>query len=341
MQVVACHDPTVWDAFVGAHSPHLYFRWKWRELTEDVFGHEHCYLTAVDAGGQIRGALPLVRLESRLFGRFALSLPFVSYGGILADSLEARAALRSACEHFLHEAKLSHVLLREPCESLMPSWTCEQHKVVMRLDLPAEADELWSAIGSKRRAQVKRPGKEGAFVKTGHVDLLDDFYRVFARNMRDLGTPVQSKLFFRRILEAFPEDTHVVVTYLQDAPVAAAFLIRHGEEMEIPWASSLREANRFGVNMLLYWEVLKFSIVRGANRFDFGRSSKDSNTLRFKRQWGAVPEQLYWYTHTPGGEAAPSLSPENSKFAAAIAVWQRLPVPLANLLGPRVVKFLP
>lgn len=341
MRVEVCHDSSVWDEFASSQSSHLYYQWRWREVIEAVFGHEHQYLAAVDSNGKTAGILPLVKMESRLFGRSAMSLPFVSYGGVLTTSDDARAALVDECQRYANEENLSNVLLRESLQFTMPSWSCEQHKVIMRLDLPRDPEDLWKAIGSKRRAQVKRPGKEGAFAKTGHHELLDDFYRVFARNMRDLGTPVQSKVFFRGILDAFPDETHLVVTYLNDSPVAAAFLIRHGDEMEIPWASSLREANRFGVNMLLYWEVLKLSVERGAARFDFGRSSKDSNTLRFKRQWGAEPEQLYWYSWTPGGEEAPSLSPENSKFAAAIAVWQKLPVPVANLIGPRVVKYLP
>jgi FemAB-related protein (PEP-CTERM system-associated) len=340
-RVIVCDDGERWDEFVSARSSHLYFRWKWREITGAVFGHEAPYLAAVDEQGGFTGVLPLVRLESLLFGRFAVSLPFVSYGGFIADSSAARDALVTACEDLARDARLAHVLLRNATDASPPSWSPQGNKVIMRLQLPAQADELWSAIGSKRRAQIKRPKKEGAHVRIGHLELLDDFYRVFARNMRDLGTPVQSLAFFRAILEAFPDETHLVVTYLGERPAAAAFLVRHGSEMEIPWASSLREFNRFGVNMLLYWEVLAFSIARGAATFDFGRSSRDSNTQRFKAQWGATPQATHWCSWTPGGTEAPSLSPDNSSFSLAIAAWQRLPVPVANLIGPRVVKFLP
>lgn len=340
-RAIVCDDGARWDEFVSSRSPHLYFRWKWREITAALFGHEAPYLAAVDERGDFAGVLPLVRLQSRLFGRFAVSLPFVSYGGMLADSDAARDALVTACEDYARDSRLAHVLLRNATEVAPGSWAPQSNKVIMRLQLPAQADELWSAIGSKRRAQIKRPKKEGARVRIGHIELLEDFYRVFARNMRDLGTPVQSRGFFRAILEAFPDETHLVVTYLDDAPVAAAFLVRHGGEMEIPWASSLREFNRFGVNMLLYWEVLAFSIGSGAATFDFGRSTRDSNTQRFKAQWGAVPHPTHWCSWTPDGAEAPSLSPDNSSFSLAIAAWQRLPVPVANLVGPRVVKFLP
>ena len=340
-RVILCDDGGRWDEFVSSRSPHLYFRWRWREATRAMFGHDAPYLAAVDEQDRFTGVLPLVRLESRLFGRFAVSLPLVSYGGLLADSRAARYGLVAACEDYVRDARLAHVLLRNATDVSPASWALQGNKVIMRLQLPAQADELWRAIGSKRRAQIKRPKKEGAHVRIGHSELLEDFYRVFARNMRDLGTPVQSRRFFRAILEAFPDETHLVVTYLGDRPAAAAFLVRHGSEMEIPWASSLREFNRFGVNMLLYWEVLAFSIGQGATSFDFGRSSRDSNTQRFKAQWGATPSPTHWCSWTPDGAEAPSLSPENSSFSLAIAAWQRLPVPVANLIGPRVVRYLP
>jgi serine/alanine adding enzyme len=340
IRVSVCQSPEAWEAFTKNRSEHIYYRWEWQRVVSSTFGHAHHYLQAVNSENELVGVLPLFELKSVLFGHYALSLPFVNYGGILADDDFARDALLTHCEKLGATKNLSHILLRESKES-STSWHCEQHKITMLMDLPDNPEILWRELGSKRRAQIKRPGKEGAYAKIGHVELLNDFYRVFTRNMRDLGTPVYGKSWFRNILEAFPVETHLVIVYLNDSPVAAAFLIRHGGQMEIPWASSLREANRFGVNMLLYWDVLKYSIEQGAERFDFGRSSKDASTYRFKKQWGSEPQQLFWYNWTPVGKDIPKLDPQNSKYARAIELWKKLPLPLANILGPSIVKYLP
>jgi serine/alanine adding enzyme len=124
-------------------------------------------------------------------------------------------------------------------------------------------------------------------------------------------------------------------------PAAAAFLLQGPQRMEIPWASSLRTYNRIGVNMLLYWEALKFSIARGCRVFDFGRSSIGSGTYRFKQQWGAQPRQLYWHYWLRTGNQPPALNPDNPRFRLAIRMWQRLPLAIANRLGPPIVRNLP
>ena len=118
--------------------------------------------------------------------------------------------------------------------------------------------------------------KEGAEVRQGGIELLDDFYRVFSENMRDLGTPVYTRKFFREILMTFPENTRLVIIQLNGQPIGAAFLLGYKDKLEIPWASTLKRYNKFSPNMLLYWEVLKWAIDAGYKYFDFGRSSIDS-----------------------------------------------------------------
>jgi FemAB-related protein (PEP-CTERM system-associated) len=211
----------------------------------------------------------------------------------------------------------------------------------MLLPLPQSADELWKQLPSKLRSQVKRPVREGATSVFGGVDLLEEFYRVFAKNMRDLGTPVYPRRFFRAILATFPESSSLAVVRLRGKPVAAAFLFEHRDTMEIPWASSLRTANSVGVNMQLYWSVLERAVARRMTVFDFGRSTADSGTFRFKQQWGAEPTQLYWHYWLRDGGSVPMLNPSNPRYRAAVAAWQRLPLAVANWAGPRVVKYLP
>jgi FemAB-related protein (PEP-CTERM system-associated) len=220
-------------------------------------------------------------------------------------------------------------------------WPVRTDKAALTLDLAKDAEAQWERLGTKVRAQIKRPGREGASVAVGGCELLKDYYDVFSRNMRDLGTPVYARSFFERILAELRGHADVLIVYLHGRPTAAGLLLHHGASTEIPWASSLREFNKFGVNMLLYWECLKRAIEKGAKTFDFGRSTVDSGPYRFKLQWGATPVQLYWHYWLRAGGALPRLNPANPKYALAINVWRRMPLFLTNAVGPYVVRHLP
>ena len=159
--------------------------------------------------------------------------------------------------------------------------------------------------------------------------------------MRDLGSPAQSKQLIDSILQHFPHNSWLVVIKLHGRPVAAGFLLAAGNTMEIPLASTIRRVNPLSMNMLLYWEILKFAISKNYSHFDFGRSSIGAGTYRFKRQWGAKPKQLYWHYWLGKSDAPPSLNPDNPKYSLIISLWKRLPVPIANFLGPMIVKNIP
>ncbi len=308
---------------------------------QQVFGHSSDYLVAQDAGGRLRGVLPLVRLRSVLFGDFMVSMPFFNYGGAVGDSAEVELALMEHAAELAHARGVGHIEFRDDRERPGLRWPVRTDKVSMLLELPGDVDELWKRLGSKLRAQIKRPTKEGATTTSGGLELLDDFYRVFSRNMRDLGTPVYGPRLFRTVLAAFPEEATLFRVEVGGEPAASALVLFDRERAEIPWASSLRRFNRLGVNMLLYWEVLRACVERGVRVFDFGRSTVDAGTYRFKRQWGAEPHQLHWHYWLPPGAELPQLTPSNPRYQLAIAVWKRLPIAVANLVGPSVVKYLP
>jgi FemAB-related protein (PEP-CTERM system-associated) len=177
--------------------------------------------------------------------------------------------------------------------------------------------------------------------RLGAADILKDFYDVFSRNMRDLGTPVCGPEFFAEILRAFPANSRIGVVYLNKEPVAGGFLYGFRQVLEIPWASSDRRYNRLAPNMLLYRSVLEYACHEGYRVFDFGRSTPDSGTYRFKEQWGARPVQLNWHYWLSNGGPLPDLSPSNEKFRWAIFLWQRLPLFVAQCLGPAVIRHIP
>lgn len=331
----------LWDSYVNSH-PHAagYHLIGWRHVITAAFGHPVYYYLAKDSQGAVRGVLPLVYLNSRMFGRFLVSLPYLNYGGLLADTLEAKEALLSHATACARRLMAGHIELRhtEPTDM---SWALRDDKVSMRLDLPQRFDDLMKNFPPKLRSQVRRGEKEGMHVRTGGVELLDDFYEMFSRTMRDLGTPVYGKEFFNEILSRFQKDTRLCCVYRENKVLAAGFLYGFRQILEISWAASDRRYARMAPNMLLYGSVLRYACEQGYRIFDFGRSSKGSGTYRFKEQWGAKPLPLYWYYWLSKETKLPQLNPQNPKYRLAIRIWQYLPIPVTNLFGPMIVKYLP
>ena len=330
-----------WNQFIESHSrASLYHRTVWRDIIHQLFGHETHYLYVKSPTGQLVGILPLVRLRSRLFGDYLVSMPYFNYGGAVAETAAIEEVLmRRACA-LAEGLGSAHIEFRDTCQR-DGHWPVRTDKVIMELKLPTSVEALWSSLGSKCRAQIKRPQKEGVEVIHGGLALLSEFYQVFSRNMRDLGTPVYPEKFFAAILEAFPQSASLVVVRHGSQPVAAGFLLGDKDRLEIPWASSVRKFNRIGVNMFLYWEALKIAIQDGYEIFDFGRSSIGSGTYRFKKQWGGQERQLYWHYWLKEGNKLPQLTPTSPKYKLAVMVWKFLPLFIANRLGPEVVKNLP
>ena len=329
-----------WNDYVNANSDaSLYHRIEWKNLILNVFGHESHYFYACNMDKEIVGILPLVRLNSKLFGDFMVSMPYFNYGGAIANSPLIEQKLIETANDFARNLSVKHIEYRD--NITREGLEAHTEKVNMILPLPNDHDTLWNSFSSKLRAQIKRPTREDTQVITGSSECLDDFYTVFARNMRDLGTPVYGKNFFKNILETFPNNSTIIIIRLNNKPVSAAFLLGDNNTLEIPWASTIKDVNHLSINMLLYWEVLKFAIKNQYQYFDFGRSSKNAGTYRFKQQWGAKPKQLYWHYWLGDLDKPPSLNPSNPKYTLVIKVWKKLPIVLANFLGPAIVKNLP
>lgn len=334
-------DHSAWDAFVTSQQDSTnYHQYGWRKVIEKSFGHRALYLAAKDSRNQICGVLPCVQMKSRMFGNFLVSLPFFNYGGLLCAEAETAGLLLSTSRRMLEGTGSAHVELRHLSKSDAVSAT-RQHKVTMLLDLKKTADEQWKRLDAKVRNQVRKAEKNGLETVTGQLDLLDGFYEVFSRNMRDLGTPVYGRNFFQNILEEFPDSTRIISVMLQGRTIASALLTWYRQKLEVPWASSIREYRELCPNNLLYWEAIRFAISRGATTFDFGRSTPDEGTYRFKKQWGARPVQLYWQYLLGEGSDLPEITVKNPRYQLAIQVWQRLPLTLTNLLGPHIVRCIP
>jgi FemAB-related protein (PEP-CTERM system-associated) len=332
-----------WDPFVMA-SPEssVYHLSGWTEIAREVFGHRLLFIESRDATGSLIGLLPVIQQRSWLLGNFATSLAFFNYGGVLAaDPLVAQQMMIRAAETV--EALGCRYLEFRDAQPRAGEWVRRTDKVTLRLALPDTVEALAKHLGSKLRSQVKRAEREGVACRIGGVALLDDFYAVFAENMRDLGTPVYPKRFFAAIFGRFEQYCQFVVIESQGEPWAAALLVFWRGAAEVPWASCRARAKPLGANMKLYWELLSHAIGRGCKSFDFGRSTTDSGTDRFKRQWGAEPMPLHWHRwerHANDHEGAAG-EHNGRAMQVATAMWRHLPLGIANKLGPLVSGSLP
>jgi FemAB-related protein (PEP-CTERM system-associated) len=332
-----------WDAFVtGCPDSSIYHLSGWTEIAREVFGHRGLFLESRDSSGSLTGVLPVIRQRSWLLGNFATSLAFFNYGGaVTADPVVAQQLMIRASE--AAEALGCQYLEFRDVQPRPGEWARRTDKVTLRLDLPDTTEALSKRLGSKLRSQVKRAEREGTECRTGTVALLDDFYSVFAENMRDLGTPVYPKRFFEAILRRFEQHCQLVVIESQGEPWAAAFLVFWRDCAEVPWASCRARAKPLGANMKLYWELLSLAIGRGCRSFDFGRSTVDSGTDRFKRQWGAEPMPLHWcrWERQGSGHEVSTGERTGKAMQVATAIWQHLPLGIANTLGPLISGALP
>lgn len=339
IEVLATDDVPRWDAFVAADPSSTFSHQAgWREVMTRVLGHETSLLVARDARGDWRGVLPLVHVRS-LLGRYSISMPFLNDGGPLGDA-EAVAAL---VDYAVADAQRRGVKLLElRSRTALPGPVAPaDRKVGVHLRLPGTVEELWkTTFRAKLRSQIRRPTKEGMTARTG-LDQLDTFYTVFARNMRDLGTPVLPRKFFETLSRVFGDGVSFTGVYTaQGRPAAAGCCLIWRGEVEVTWASSLRELNHLSPNMLLYAQLMEQAIARGGRVFNFGRCTPGSATHKFKLQWGGEDVPLPWPSWSPGGSGS-TPSQDKPLFRAATEVWRRLPMVVANRVGPMLSRHLP
>lgn len=334
-------DKNQWDSFVSSSENATFYHLSgWKSVIYNSFAHRGYYLAAVDDKNEWQGLLPLVHMQSRIFGNFLVSVPFVNYGGLLCKTDTVATHLLDEAEQIRQACGAMYVELRHSSRGVeyLPT---KQHKVSMVLNLASDVDAQWKAFNPKLRNQIRKAEKSGLQLVIGHLDLLDGFYEVFARNMRDLGTPVYGKAFFYNILDTFQDTTRILAVRHEGKVIGAGILLWFRDTLEMPWASSISDYRSLCPNNMLYWGAIRFAVERGFRKFDFGRSTPHEGTYNFKKQWGALPVQLHWQYLMDKGSKMPELNPSNPKYQTAIRIWQHLPVPVTKVLGPMIVRNIP
>jgi serine/alanine adding enzyme len=332
-------DSSAWDNYVDSHPGRTFGHgWHWSQVLGKAFGVLPRYCVAVDEN-KIVGILPAVLMKSRLFGRFMISLPWLDYGGPLAQTDEIAIGLVDFAVSLAKDEKCRFMELRA-VKQRHPDLLEKKLKYGFYLDLTPGEEEVWKSIDGKAKNQVRKAAKSGLEIQFGKAELLDDFYKIFSCNMRDLGTPVWPRQLFTEQFSYFA-DTEIAILRLGNQPVAGALLIHYQDQSAVPSASAYRRYLNLSPNNMLYWEIIKRCINRGSARFDFGRSSLNAGTYNFKKQWVKNPELQTWQYKLLTIDELPELNPSNPKFQLAINIWKRLPLPLANMLGPKIVTKLP
>ena len=332
---------TAWDGFIESQpTGSFYHLHGWKGINEAELGHTCEYLAATRPDGSIAGALPLVLVSSRIFGRILCSMPFVNYGG----PVSASAAVRTLLAH--HAARRAESLGADYLElrcasSLDTPMPVSLRKVSMTIALHRDPDKLLASFTPKHRNQIRRAYKNDLTVETGSAELLPVFYEVLERSWRDLGTPLYRQRYFERVLQTFPTRTRIFVCRASGRPAAVAFNGYSHGTVEGMWAGIDPEMRRFQPNYALYWEMLRHSCEAGFDRFHLGRSTANSGAESFKEKWLASPSQLYWYFHRPQGGEMPGLNVDNPKYRLAIAAWQRLPMWVTRTIGPHIARLIP
>ena len=328
-----------WNQFLqGCASANFYQRAEWLHVNRKALGHEVFGLLAEDTGG-IVGVFPLVRVRSRLFGDILSSMPFVNFGGPAAATPEVEARLVAAAGELADELGCDYLEVR--ADRPMGDWPSSTHKVSMTVPLLEDPDELFESYSRKHRKNVRRSYKNEIRVESGGIEWLDTFVQLMEVGWRALGTPLYHPSYFEAVVRAFPEDVRIFVGFSGDTPIATAFNGGFRGTLEGMWAAFHPDALPLQPNYVLYWEMISWACRSGYREFHLGRSTADSGAQDFKAKWGAEPKQLYWSYHLKRGSEMPRLNPDNPRYQLAIRTWQKFPLALLRVLGPRVARLIP
>lgn len=325
-----------WDRFAAGHADASgYHSWGWIERFRAAGLPVYPLVAWRDE--EIAGVLPLVRQRLWPLRAILLSLPFVNYGGLVARDEEAASALLDGARNLAGRVGAGRIDLRHHTPRQCP-WPVRRTKVRFVLEVGDAEQALWRKIPPARRRTVRRAVRSGFEADAGGAEAFGSFYRVVSRGWRDHGSPILGRQFFRGVVEAFPDRVRIVRVCRADRVVAAGLLFRHTDDwVENPWLATDPRAFRDGAGVLLYWQMMLETQRWGARLFDMGRCSPGTGTYLFKQRWGAREELLPYATWPPRGGR-----PEEGRAATLLrSVWQRLPVWLANRLGPALARRIP
>ena len=333
-------DAERWDRFVLQHPAGTFFhQLAWKRVLEKTFGHRAQYIYG-ERDGRIVAVAPVFLVSNWMVGRCLVSSPLASYGGICAEDPESEFALREFLKQQAHQQQVDYLELRNLAGGTLPEFVPNPRYSSFSLSLSNDLEVVLKSLPKDIRYMIRKAEKSDLRVRRG-PELLDQFYRLFAINMRRLGTPVFPRALFVNLLEEFGKQVDVLVVYAGSEPVASAVSFLFRDTMHPYYIGGLPVARDLAANNFLWWELIKFASQSGMSIFDFGRSKKGTGAYAFKKKWNPKITDLDYQVFLVNRKTAPNFSPANPKFELATRVWSRLPLWLANRIGPRVVCWFP
>ena len=335
-------DQAAWDEYVDDHNNATpYHRFAWLLSIEQAYQHQNVSLLALD-GDKVVGVLPCVKMQKPFSKVSYCALPFCDLGHGLANDASILQALQSEGLTLLQGEGGNSFDYRDSVNTL-PSDELAGKKVRMVLPLPGDSETLLAGFKSKLRSQIRKAEKNGlSCVIANSQNQIDDFYQIFAINMRKLGSPVHSKKWFENLFKHYDQHIVLSVVYSDNVPVGAGIVLRSANKAAIPWASTVAEYNKLAPNMMLYWSLLEHVSNLGCTEFDFGRSTYDEGTYKFKRQWGAEAVPLAWSNLVPSSNNLTENNTDNVSQIRILVekVWSKLPLAVTTLVGPKIRKHI-
>ena len=319
-----------------ASIPAFFHKSGWQKVIEDAFGHKTYFVLAEDSTG-ITGVLPLTHVKSRLFGNGLISNAFCVSGGPACQDPNALTGLLDYAEELAKQTGAHYLELRDTRID-KPNWQVKD-SLYFNFERPIEEDEdaNLKQIPRKQRAVVRKALKTESLSFTLD-DTIDDFYQLYSLSVRNLGTPVFGKKYFNLLKTEFKDDCEILTVRHEGQPVSSVMSFYFKDAVLPYYTGSVVEARRLGSNDLMYWRVMRRAVERGYSIFDFGRSKVDTGPYNFKKNWGFEPRPMPQSFYLAPGQEMPNVNPTNPKYQLFISLWQRLPLPVANLVGPHIVS---
>ena len=347
IRAVLPEDIKDWAEYVSQHpDATAYHQYAWINAVEKAYNFESNSLIARDEKTQrVVGVFPAVLMTIPLSGKSICALPYCDVGYGLADNEQILNRMTSQLQEQLTSGNAKKLEIRSVNNKSNEPSDFENKKVRMLLALPESSELLMASFKSKLRSQIRKAEKNGLTTKLGtNEQLLEHFYSVYAKNMRDLGSPVHAKKWFIQVLNAYKKDCVIGVVYNNNTPIGGGLVIKNNNKASIPWASTLRDYNKLAPNMLLYWSLLAHCADTGISTFDFGRSTFEEGTFKFKKQWGAQPQLLDWKSFNANGAIeqrhGTSNSSANKLKTTAESVWRKLPLQITITIGSTIRPYI-
>ncbi|MBK8116992.1 MAG: FemAB family PEP-CTERM system-associated protein [Candidatus Accumulibacter sp.] len=327
-----------WDAFVETCQEATFFHKSgWQRIMREVFGHRTHFLYA-ERAGVVEGVLPLAQVKSLLFGNTLVSLPFAVYGGVAASSPAAAAALEMEAQVIARRLGVAHLELRNT-QQRHPEWPLQDLYVRFRKEIAPEVEANMLAIPRKQRAMVRKGIKHGL---TSEIDRDPGrFFALYADNVHRHGTPALPRRYFDALQRVFGSDCEVLTVVDGAGRSLSTVMSFYFRDEVLPYyAGDELSARELAANDFKYWELMRRSCERGLRVFDYGRSKQGTGSYAFKKNWGFEPQPLFYEYCLYRRDAIPQNNPSNAKYRLLIDTWRRMPIGLANWLGPFIVRNL-